>query len=234
MKYVLKHILLIMSTFACILVFPNCRGEIIPTEGDLASYGWVLYEGSDFDNARVWFGDAMRKDSTYIDSYNGMGWTMGHLRQPDSALHYFEKYILDVNPNSFTEEWLDIYAGLSFAYNAMGNDDKTREYCLQFFDINNQNLILEEGWVFSHNGEFDYFDVFVIKALSEFNLARWDDCETTINRIHDDPDAPNFPPFECEQHKNNSQGDYIGFDTTAVGREDMAYHIELLQVSLAE
>ena len=74
MKYVLKHILLIMSAFACILVFPNCRGEIIPTEGDLASYGWVLYEGSDFDNARVWFGDAMRKDSTYIDSYNGMGW----------------------------------------------------------------------------------------------------------------------------------------------------------------
>ena len=34
-----------ITTFICILIlFNGCRQPVIPTEEDMAGYGWVLYE----------------------------------------------------------------------------------------------------------------------------------------------------------------------------------------------
>ena len=92
----------------CLVFFPNCRGNIIATEEELADYGWTMYEANDYLEAREWFGDAIRKDTLYYDSYNGMGWTMGHLRQADSSVYYFEKFL--AIETSFADI-LDFYAG---------------------------------------------------------------------------------------------------------------------------
>ena len=52
----------------------NCRQPVIPTEEDLADYGWTLYETGKYQEAREWFYDAVAKDSSYADGYNGIGW----------------------------------------------------------------------------------------------------------------------------------------------------------------
>ena len=67
----------------------NCRQPVIPTEEDLADYGWTLYEEKEYQEAREWFLDAVAKDSSFADGYHGIGWCFGNLRQADSAAAYF-------------------------------------------------------------------------------------------------------------------------------------------------
>ena len=59
-----------ITTFVCILILSNgCRQPVIPTEEDLAGYGWVLYEQGEYQEAREWFYDAVDKDSSYADGF---------------------------------------------------------------------------------------------------------------------------------------------------------------------
>ena len=38
-----------ITTFVCILILSNgCRQPVIPTEEDLAGYGWTLYEQGEY------------------------------------------------------------------------------------------------------------------------------------------------------------------------------------------
>tara|TARA_B100000029_G_scaffold346487_1_gene338858 strand:+ start:408 stop:1055 length:648 start_codon:yes stop_codon:yes gene_type:complete len=208
----LKTTFAIIGMVFCFIFFPNCRGGIIATEEDLSSYGWVMYEAANFEDARQWFGDAIRKDSSYYDSYNGMGWTMGHLRQADSSVYYFDKYL---SMDSNFEDVLDFYAGLSFGYNAKGDDENAREYCNLFFG--NQNPILDPDWYFSHNEKINYLDVRLILAVSEFRLALFENCQTNINKIY----------------KEAGLSTVVDVDVTTVqGRSDLAEHLSILQKTL--
>ena len=89
----LKSTLILLAITLVVIFFPNCRGDIIATDEDYSTYGWSMYENKDYMDALVWFGDAIKKDSSHFDAYNGMGWTMGHLRQVDSSVYYFHKYL---------------------------------------------------------------------------------------------------------------------------------------------
>ena len=76
MYRIIKYI----TTFIAILVLSNgCRQPVIPTEEDLAGYGWTLYEQGDYQEAREWFYDAVDKDSAYADGFNGIGWCFGFI-----------------------------------------------------------------------------------------------------------------------------------------------------------
>ena len=70
------------------LFLTNCRQPVIPTEEDLAGYGWTLYETGKYQEAREWF-YTVAKDSSYADGYNGIGWCFGKLRQADSVQSIF-------------------------------------------------------------------------------------------------------------------------------------------------
>jgi hypothetical protein len=72
------------------LIFAACRKEWIATEEDMTNYGWTLFEQAnldltsntaeeDFDDVLKWFEDATKKDTSYQDGYNGMGWTYAKL-----------------------------------------------------------------------------------------------------------------------------------------------------------
>ncbi|MBL51003.1 MAG: hypothetical protein CMG57_03500 [Candidatus Marinimicrobia bacterium] len=212
MKKIFTNSFSILGMTVCLFFFPNCRGDILPTEEDLANYGWDMYEAGNFLDAREWFGDALKKDSSYYDSYNGMGWTMGHLRQADSSVHYFSMYLS--NDTNFVDK-LDFYAGLSFGYNALGDDVNARKYCNIFFG--NQNPILDPDWVFSHNKKINHLDVRLVLAVSEFHLALFDNCQSSINKIY----------------KDAGSSIVVDVDVTSVqGRAVLASHIASLQTTL--
>ena len=180
-----KNIQSFFGVLLCMTIFFNCRGNIIPSEEDLSDYGWTLYEANDFAGARSWFTDAVKKDSAYYNGYNGMGWTMGILRQPDSSIYYFGKY-LSIDSVFVRDVTMDFYAGLAFAYSAVGNDTSARIYCNYFFS----NIYLLEGeeglWAFTHNVKINYIDVRLILALSEFRLGLFENCQESINQIYKD------------------------------------------------
>ena len=208
----LKNTFVTLGLGFCLAFIPNCRGNIIATEEELADYGWVMYEERNFLDAREWFGDAIKKDSLYVDSYNGMGWTMGHLRQADSSVHYFEKFL--TMDTSFSNI-LDFYAGLSFAYNALGKNAEARTNCNIFFG--KQNPILDPNWEFSHNKKINYLDVRLILAVSEFRLAFFENCQDSINKI-----------YQAIGSSTAVNEDY----TTVTGRSALAVHLATLQVQL--
>ena len=209
---ILKNILVTLGLGFCIVFIPNCRGNIVATEEELSDYGWVMYEERNFLDARDWFADAIKKDTLYNDSYNGMGWTMGHLRQADSSVHYFEKFLaIDTSFSNI----LDFYAGLSFAYNALGKNEEARTNCNIFFG--KQNTILYGNWEFSHNKKINYLDVQLILAISEFRLGFFDNCQKLINKIYTDIGS-----------STTVEEDY----TTVTGRSALAVHLATLQDQL--
>jgi len=203
----------------CLILIPNCRGNIVATEEELSDYGWVMYEERNYLDAREWFGNAIKKDTLYNDSYNGMGWTMGHLRQADSSVYYFEKFLtIDTTFSNI----LDFYAGLSFAYSALGKNAEARTNCNIFFG--KQNPILDPNWVFSHNKKINYLDVRLILALSEFRLGYFENCHESINQIYKDGNIvdESGSPYTVEDL------DY----TTVTGRSVLAAHLAYLQEQL--
>ena len=212
MMNILKNTFITLGLSFCLVFIPNCRGNIIATEEELSDYGWVMYEEKKFVDARGWFGDAIKKDTLYNDSYNGMGWTMGHLRQADSSVHYFEKFL--AMDTSFSNI-LDFYAGLSFAYNALGKNTEARTNCNIFFGKQNPNL--DGYWEFSHNKKINYLDVQLILAVSEFRLGFFDNCQKLINKIYTDIGS-----------STKVEEDY----TTVIGRSALAVHLATLQDQL--
>ena len=68
----LPYNIMIKSVFFLIMIFfISCRGDIIPSDSDLSSYGWNYYENGEFDEALTWFTDAIKKDSAHFDAFEG-------------------------------------------------------------------------------------------------------------------------------------------------------------------
>ena len=196
-----KNIILNCIAFlAVITLFPNCRGEIIPTDEDLSNYGWTLYEAGEYVEAMEWFQDAINKDAGSPDGYNGMGWTMGHQRQLDASIEYFDSYL---NINTDFEDLFDFYAGLAFAYSARGysanengNSLSDDELALTYASYLLGSIKVEIGdsyWCFCHKTQINHLDVQYVLALSEYRLGLFESCQNTINSINQVVEPSNQP-----------------------------------------
>ncbi len=172
-----------VSFLAIMTVFMlGCRGDVVPSDSDMSSYGWNLYESGDYVEALDWFTTAIKQDSSHSDAYNGVGWTMGHLRQADSSVYYFNKY-LEKDSTSFTDI-LDFYAGLSFAYNAIGNDAMARVFAQTYFFGNQNSEIGDPDWCFCHKTDINQLDVRLVLAISEYRLGIFNNSQSSINAAY--------------------------------------------------
>ena len=48
----IKHLNKVFWLSSLILLFINCRQPVVPTEEDLADYGWTLYKTGEYEEAR--------------------------------------------------------------------------------------------------------------------------------------------------------------------------------------
>ena len=180
----IQYLMALTGASVLAVIFHGCRGDVIPTDIDMASYGWVLYEDGDYVEALDWFITAIKEDSLNSDAYNGVGWTMGHLRQADSSKHYFDLY-LSRDTTNFDDK-LDFYAGLSFAYNALGNDAMARAYAKTYFFGNQNAAIGDPDWCFCHKKDINQIDVRLVLAISEYREGFLDQSQTSINQAYSD------------------------------------------------
>lgn len=210
-----KQSILIIFIITLVLA-PACRDTIIPTETDLVDYGWVLYEDADYVGANKWFKDGFDKDSSYMDAYNGLGWSFGKLGLADSAAIYFELGKTWTWDDSKTPDLdMQFYAGLTFAYHALGNDTLARAYGEQFFGA--QNLVDQDPWTFPHNTLTNHLDVRLTLATTYFSLSFLEQSVTEVRQIHSDLGiSKTFDPNLA----------------TTTGRDELAKELEYLQVLL--
>ena len=199
----------------------NCRQPVIPTEEDLAGYGWTLYETGKYQEAREWFYDAVAKDSSYADGYNGIGWCFGKLRRADSAAVYF--HISQTKPfDSYDtpDLDLDLYAGLTFAYSGMHIDSLVREYATYVLV---ERPILGP-WKFSHDNKINHLDVRLELALADFNMGYFTSCRDNLQSIYNDSSYQSYPQNTVESLTMNVE--------TLLGRAELAQLLQSLQQTL--
>ena len=207
--------------FGFTLFFMNCRQPVIPTEEDLAGYGWTLYETGKYQEAREWFYDAVAKDSSYADGYNGIGWCFGKLRRADSAAVYF--HISQTKPfDSYDtpDLDLDLYAGLTFAYSGMHIDSLVREYATYVLV---ERPILGP-WKFSHDKKINHLDVRLELALADFNMGYFTSCRDNLQSIYNDSSYQSYPQNTVESLTMNVE--------TLSGRAELAQLLQSLQQTL--
>ncbi len=211
----------LISFFGFILFSINCRQPVIPTEEDLSNYGWTLYETGNYQEAREWFYDAVAKDSSYADGYNGIGWCFGKLRQADSAAVYF--HISQTKPfDSYDTPDLDLdqYAGLTFAYSGMNLDSLVREYATYVL-VERPEL---GPWYFSHDKKINHLDVRLELALADFNMGYFTSCRDNLQSIYNDSSYQSYPQNTVEALAMNVE--------TLLGRAELAQLLQSLQQTL--
>ena len=219
MRFLEQYKLIFFS--GLVLFSMNCRQPVIPTEEDLADYGWTLYETGKYQEAREWFYDAVAKDSSYADGYNGIGWCFGKLRRADSAAVYF--HISQTKPfDSYDtpDLDLDLYAGLTFAYSGMHIDSLVREYATYVLV---ERPILGP-WKFSHDKKINHLDVRLELALADFNMGYFTSCRDNLQSIYNDSSYQSYPQNTVESLTMNVE--------TLSGRAELAQLLQSLQQTL--
>ena len=211
-----------ITTFVCILILSNgCRQPVIPTEEDLAGYGWTLYEQGEYQEAREWFYDAVDKDSSYADGFNGIGWCFGKLRQADSAAAYFHiSQTKPFDPYDTPDLDLDLYAGLTFAYSGMHVDSLVRTYAAYVL-VERPEL---GPWYFSHDNKINHLDIRLELALADFNMGYFVSCRDNLQSIYNDTYFQSFP-------SNNPKALTMNVETV-LGRAELAQILQTMQQAL--
>ena len=211
-----------ITTFVCILILSNgCRQPVIPTEEDLAGYGWTLYEQGEYQEAREWFYDAVDKDSSYADGFNGIGWCFGKLRQADSAAAYFHiSQTKPFDPYDTPDLDLDLYAGLTFAYSGMYIDSLVRTYAAYVL-VERPEL---GPWYFSHDNKINHLDIRLELALADFNMGYFVSCRDNLQSIYNDTYYQSFP-------SNNPKALTMNVETV-LGRAELAQILQTMQQAL--
>ena len=202
-------------------LFNGCRQPVIPTEEDLAGYGWTLYEQGEYQEAREWFYDAVDKDSSYADGFNGIGWCFGKLRQADSAAAYFHiSQTKPFDPYDTPDLDLDLYAGLTFAYSGMHVDSLVRTYAAYVL-VERPEL---GPWYFSHDNKINHLDIRLELALADFNMGYFVSCRDNLQSIYNDTYFQSFP-------SNNPKALTMNVETV-LGRAELAQILQTMQQAL--
>ena len=199
------------STFAIVLILMSgCRQTYEPTDSDLSNFGWNYYEEGRYDEAFDWFLQAITEDPSYVDAYNGIGWTLGRMGQPALAVDYFSTAVSELFPpeEEFKEYKLDYYAGLAFGYNAIGNDAQALNYAKTLFFGNFDNIIGDDDWCFCHEEHINQIDVRLIQAVSEYRLGLFSDCIATINKAYGNLTNS----LDVAINSNSLSGEYLDLD----------------------
>lgn len=217
----IKHTTVVLGSLSLLIILFNCRQPVIPTEEDLAGYGWTLYETGEYQEAREWFYDAVDKDSSYADGYNGIGWCFGKLRQADSAAVYFHvSQTKPFDPYDTPDLDLDLYAGLTFSYSGMHIDSLVRTYA-SYVLVERPEL---GAWYFSHDNKINHLDIRLELALADFNMGYFVSCRNNLQSIYNDTYYQSFP-------SNNPKALTMNVETVT-GRAELAQILQSLQQTL--
>ena len=185
----MKKTPIIVLALGIVLSINSCRKHYEATEQDMADYGWLLFEKavskSDYTDSKEWFLKSVNEDTTYMDGYNGLGWSFGKLTDIDSSIYFFETG-LRFSPSIYdtTNIRFELLAGLCFANNAEGLDVAAIAWGDRLIDGLSSGLATNK-WVFTHNNlnnknKINHLDLRVTMAASNFAIGEF---SKSVNHI---------------------------------------------------
>ncbi|NOZ63101.1 MAG: tetratricopeptide repeat protein [Calditrichaeota bacterium] len=136
----------------------------------LTADGWTQFENGEYTLALNNFKEAIRASDTYVDAYNGAGWTNARQQNLSDAASYFSQCLnLDANYN-------DALAGNSFLAHAR------KDYQTAVQD-GNKVVANDPNWDFSHDANIDIVDVYLVLAESYFALQDFTNSLLQVQKI---------------------------------------------------
>lgn len=182
------------------LVCTGCRKRVAATDEDMTEYGWVLYVEGKYLESNEWFVNAVARDTTYKDGYNGQGWTYGKLGEIDSSIVRFEKGIRKANrlgELSWEDQklkfqnhdpLLESIAGVTLAYHAKNLHGMAVDSGLVFMEMSGDtNYDVAQGapnWSFSRDEMLNSKHIVWTIASSFFAEGRYSESLDYANRLN--------------------------------------------------
>ncbi|MCU0607040.1 MAG: hypothetical protein MUF78_06400 [Candidatus Edwardsbacteria bacterium] len=172
------------------------------TAAEHLAQGWTSFNAGSFSAAQTSFGNAIAKDSTLADAYNGRGWCQGILGSPASALSSFATGATRTGTAVVLNE---ITAGMAFSYAAMDSAAKAVTSASSV-------LLADNDWQFSHtyrasqDNVLNYLELCLLLAQNHFKLGQFTQAEDFVQLLH--------PGFDVDE-------------TTPAGQAQLQAEIEL-------
>jgi tetratricopeptide (TPR) repeat protein len=133
----------------------NASTETPPAETTAAEYlaqGWTSFSSGNYTTARANFDNAIAKDASLADAYNGKGWCQGILGSPAGALAAFTEGLSHSTGNN------QIKAGMAFSYSTMDSSVQAISLALQVHAS-------DSLWLFPHTYRVSRDNVLNYKEL---------------------------------------------------------------------
>jgi len=158
---VVKKIIIALVLSAVILVgCSNGTGSEDKSAADLTNEGWQSYSVHDYQAALSKFAEAIDKDGSYADAYNGAGWANAKSDNLSAAITSFSDGV------ARSALLMDLRAGIAFVYNAQKNYALSNQFANQVFQTS-------PTWVFTHDRSISIADLRLLAAENYFALANY-------------------------------------------------------------
>ena len=192
----LKYIILFLSLitlFKC--GGDNLTGPSVDSAKKMVEDGWAKYEIGEYSAALSKFNAAARLNPTFVDIYNGLGWT--HF-----ALHNVEQAAIQFNTGVSKEpNVLDILVGYSFVLYENNNyslESGSLKWALRAIEVDSTEFDMDGvDYYFVHNPKVTAKELREIMALSYFYIGKFEDSyyqvKNYLNGYILDPLSSNFP-----------------------------------------
>jgi|TARA_B100000315_G_C14585435_1_gene592742 tetratricopeptide (TPR) repeat protein len=204
------------------LVINSCREQIVPTEVELSEYGWDMYTEGNYEEAIIWFGEAIFEDSTYKDGFNGLLWAYGKTGELSKSLDNADEGMIlsdDINlVGTGHPTGTELLAGLALIQHARENySDAVMMGDSLLSAVGDDDYVITSGvtsWQFSRDATIDSKDIIWTLASSQFVLGQFDSSLTRIKQLLFLPD------------------DFNPVVSTVEGRSELAAQIEAVRSTI--
>ncbi|MDI6740420.1 MAG: hypothetical protein QME74_08670 [Candidatus Edwardsbacteria bacterium] len=176
-----KTFIVALSLLVTVAAGCSKKSSTEPEELTAAEYlaqGWNNFVMGSYSTALSRFDNAIGKDASMADAYNGKGWCQGILGSPAGALATFKVGLSHSGSNN------EIKAGMAFTYAAMDSFSQAVTYGLNV-------LTADSLWQFSHtyresprDNKLDCKEVRLLLAQNYFKLGQFSSSLLWVQKLN--------------------------------------------------
>ena len=141
-----------------------------PNHEERLAFAWKKFTYGDYLGARDIFEDLIENNVLLVDAYTGLGWCNANLNLPDTAMDNFQEAL---NNQPSDKLMNDIYAGLSFIYDAQNLPNE----CLAATER------VDSAWKFDYRVDLDYKDIVLLRAMNHYARGDFTSSLSEVRRL---------------------------------------------------
>jgi tetratricopeptide (TPR) repeat protein len=184
----MKKLMIVLSVGGLLWMLASCSnnggGPTVKTPDQLVADGWQAYKQKNYQSALNSFTQAIQARTTYMDAYNGAGWSDAKLSQMTDA---YDQFTLGFNIDTTNQALRKQFeAGFALIYNTQKN------YPTSVFWAG-QVLQGDSNWIFTRDLSLSAADLYILLAEDYFAMAKFDSSLYEVQMV-DTRDSVSFTP----------------------------------------